>query len=81
MTEEEIQELGNKAQHQIEGAIKNAFAARAGLCGLAKDNPNYADAVKGANAVLRDLLQAHSDGIDALSLAPSVVIVPMFGDK
>ncbi len=81
MTEEEIQALGVKAQSQIEGAIKNAFKARAGLCGLAKDNPNYSDAIKATNSVLCDLLQAHSDGIEAMNLAPSLVIVPMFGSK
>lgn len=81
MTEQEIQALAEKAQSQIEGAIKNGMKVRAGLCGLAEKQPAYGEAIKGANAVLMSLLQAHSDGIDALSRAPTDVIMPRFGGK
>ncbi len=81
MTDEEIQELAVKAQKQIEGAIHNALMVRRALCHKAASNPKFSDSIKAANSVLIDLLQAHSDGIDALNLAPSVVIMPQFGDK
>lgn len=81
MTEQEVQALAEKAQNQIEGAINNTMKARAGLCRLAAKTPAYGEAIKGANAVLVDLLNAHSDGIDALNKAPGDVIVPRFGSK
>lgn len=81
MTEQEIQALAEKAQRQIEGAINNGMKVRAGLCGLAVKTPEYGESIKGANAVLMSLLQAHSDGIDALDRAPTDVISPRFGGK
>lgn len=81
MTEQEIQALAEKAQGQIEGAIKNGMKFRAGLCNLGEKQPLYSESIKGANAVLISLLQAHSDGIDALNGAPSDVIMPRMGGK
>ena len=81
MTEQEIQALAEKAQNQIEGAISNGMKVRAGLCRLAVKAPSYGTSIKSANAVLMSLLQAHSDGIDALDSAPTDVIMPRFGDK
>ncbi len=79
MNEEEIQELAVKAQDKINSATRDVIKIRSALCNMAKNNPSYSESVKASNAVLINLLAAHSDGIDALNLAPSVVIMPQFG--